>query len=119
MLKEIVLSLAVLSPTGIPAETPEIYFTPTPAEETTLDFYRTDGEYTYIDYLVTDVEKTYVPQTGASYYTIWATDPFGDEDCLADDVEELEDWMVTGTTVKHGWKTTEEWYTGDVVEIIG
>jgi len=88
-------------------------------QQQVFDYYRTDGEFTYIDYTVTDIEVTVVPQTEAVYYTVWAIDPYGDEDCLADDVEELEDWMSVGTQVKYRWKTSEEWQTGDVVETIG
>ena len=73
MLKEIALAAAVLSPTGIPAETPEIYFTPSPQEHADTETAEQglilvegyvdsreaqyfDDTYYYHDYTVTEVE---------------------------------------------------------------
>ena len=134
MLKEIALAAAVLSPTGIPAETPEIYFAPTPQEHVDTtgltmvegfvdsrepQYY--DDEFFYHDYVVTEVETTFVPQTGYTYYTVWGIDDYGTDECLGDDIalEDLEDWMVTGTKVRHRWMPTEEWYHSIDFEIIG
>lgn len=134
MLKEIVLSLAVLSPTGIPEETPEIYFTPTPQQHadttglTMVEGYVDsrepqyfDDDYYYHDYTVTEVEWNKNPIAPCGYWTIWGIDDYGTVECLGDDIaeEDLEDWMVTGTKVRHRWMPTEEWYHSIDFEIIG
>lgn len=138
MLKEIALAAAVLSPTGIPAETPEIYFTPSPQEHADTETAEQglilvegyvdsreaqyfDDTYYYHDYVVTEVEWNKNPLAKCGYWTIWGIDDYGTVECLGDDIaeEDLEDWMVVGTKVRHRWMPTEEWYHSIDFEIIG